>query len=55
MKNIVMNGFRSEKENMVEERRDEWSQKWKSWKLENHTSDEGMLSQSEERLCRSIM
>ena len=36
-----------------EERRDEWSQKLE--KLENCISDEGMLSQSEERLCRSII
>ena len=28
---------------------------WKSWKIGNCKSDEGMLSQSEERLCRSII
>ena len=33
LKSIVMNGVRSEKEKHGEERRDEWSQKWKSWKI----------------------
>ena len=32
LKSIVMNGVRSEKKH-GEERRDEWSQKWKSWKI----------------------
>ena len=39
VKNVVMNGVNS----------------GKVGKLENFKSDEGMLSQSEERLCRSII
>ena len=33
MESVVMNGVRSEKRKHGEEHRDEWSQKWKSWKI----------------------
>ena len=52
MKSIVMNGVRSEKENMV---KNVVMNGVKSGKVENLKSNEGMLSQSEERLCRSII
>ena len=55
LKSIVMNGVRSEKENMVKNVVMNGVKSGKVGKLENCKSDEGMLSQSEERLCRSII
>ena len=50
-----MNGVRSEKENMVKNVVMNGVKSGKVGKLEYYKSDEGMLSQSEERLCRSII
>ena len=50
-----MNGVRSEKENMVKNIVMNGVKSGKVGKLENYKSDKGMLSQSEERLCRSII
>ena len=50
-----MNGARSEKENMVKNVVMNGVKSGKVGKLENYKSDEGMLSQSDERLCRSIV
>ena len=55
LKSIVMNGVRSEKRNMVKNVVMNGVKSGKVGKLENCKSDEGMLSQSEERLCRSII
>ena len=55
LKSIVMNGVRSEKENMVKNVVMNGVKSGKIGKLENCKCDEGMLSQSEERLCRSII
>ena len=50
-----MNGVRSEKENMVKNVVMNGVKTRKVGTLGNCKSDEGMLSQSEERLCRSII
>ena len=55
LNSIVMNGVRSEKENMVKNVVMSGVKSGKVGKLENCKSDGGMLSQSEERLCRSII
>ena len=55
MKSIVMNGVRSEKENMVKNVVMNGVKSGKVGKLENCKGDEGIMSQSEERMCRSII
>ena len=50
-----MSGVRSEKENMVKNVVMNGVKSGRVGKLENCKSNEGMLSQSEERLCRSII
>ena len=55
LKSIVMKGVRSEKENMVKNVVMNRVKSGKVGKLENCKNDEGMLSESEERMCRSII
>ena len=50
-----MNGVRSEKENIVKNIVMNGVKSGEVGNFKNYKSDEGMLSQSEERLCRSIV
>ena len=54
LKSTVMNGVRSEKESMVKNLVMDEVKFGKVGKLENCRIEKEMLSQSEERLCRSI-
>ena len=53
LQSIVMDGVKKWKRGQGEERRDGWSQHWKSWKIAK--TDEEMWCRSDETLCKSIM